>query len=260
MNARALNDLAAYLDGYLRVKDIPDHPNAHNGLQVENAGAVGWLAVAVDAAQGTIDAVIERVRSGARPAAPLLVVHHGLLWDGPGPITGRRFRRLKALLDHDVALYSAHIPLDVHPDVGNNAVLARELGVADLDWFSDYRGIPLGVAGALSAPREALVHRLSQLLGATPRLIPGGPEQTRRVGIITGAAGDRILSAVQAGCDTFITGEGMHHTYFDAMELGINVIYAGHYATEQVGVQALGRHLDARFGLEWEFVHRPTGL
>jgi dinuclear metal center YbgI/SA1388 family protein len=187
-------------------------------------------------------------------------VHHGLFWDGASPVTGRRFRRLKALLDHDVALYGAHIPLDVHPDVGNNAVLARSLGLSHTTWFGDYRGIPLGVAGALEIPREQLVERLDQQLATRARLIPGGPPEVRRVGIITGAAGDRIHSAMEAGCDTFVTGEGGHHTYFDAMELGVNLIYAGHYATEQVGVKALGEHVAGRFGLTWAFHDHPTGL
>ena len=254
-----MGDLTAYLDSYLRIREVPDHPNAFNGLQVENSGAIGWIATAVDASQATIDGVVERVRSAGQGSA-LLIVHHGLFWDGPAPVTGRRFRRVKRLLDHDVALYGAHIPLDVHPEVGNNAVLARDLGLSELAWFSDYRGIPLGVAGNLSLPRDHLVTRLDRMLSTRARLVAGGPEVTRRVGIITGAAGDRIRSAADAGCDTFLTGEGMHHTYFDAMEFGVNAIYAGHYATEQVGVKALGLHLSGRFGIPWEFHDHPTGF
>lgn len=248
--------LRAYLDDYLRIAEVPDEPNAVNGLQVENTGTVRSIVAAVDASQATIDGVV-----GSRAGAPpFLLVHHGLFWDGNQPMTGRRYRRIKTLVHHDVAVYSAHIPLDVHPEVGNNAVLARMLDLAGVTPFDDYRGIALGVLGTLETGRDALVATLNDLLGTDARLIPGGPARTRRVGIITGGAGGRIRAAAAAGCDTFITGEGPHHTFFDAMEFGVNVIYAGHYATEQVGVQALAAHLADRFGLPWEFHDHPTGL
>jgi len=256
--AVSLQDLVGFLDGYLRIREVPDHPNALNGLQVENGGTVSWIAAAVDASQAAIDAVAER--SAARGAPALLIVHHGLFWDGAQPLTGRRIRRVRALLGADTALYGAHIPLDVHPEVGNNAVLARDLGLTDPRWFSDYRGILLGVSGALAIGRDALVAELDRRLDTRSRLIAGGPEVTRRVGVITGAAGDRIRDALDAGCDTLVTGEGMHHTYFDAMEYGVNLIYAGHYATETVGVKALAALTAARFGLPHEFVDLPTGL
>jgi dinuclear metal center YbgI/SA1388 family protein len=252
----ALLELTGYLDAYLRIREIADEPNAVNGLQVENAGEVGRIVAAVDASHETI------AGCGAGEP-PLLLVHHGLFWDGNVPLTGRRMRRVRALLAHDVALYAAHIPLDVHPDVGNNAVLASLLGMQVGGWFGAYRGIQLGVWG--DAPealrdRAQLVRRLAELLGAEVRLLPGGPAQVRRLGIITGAAGTMVSAARDAGLDTFITGEGPHHSYFDAMEWGVNVLYAGHYATEQVGVQALAAHLGDRFDLPWEFHRHPTGL
>ncbi len=258
----SLGEVAGYLDGYLRVREVPDEANAVNGLQVENAGRVERIVAAVDASLETIaGSGRERAGGGAEPT--LLLVHHGLFWDGNVPLTGRRFRRVRALLERDTALYSAHIPLDVHPEVGNNVVLAARLGMSVAGWFGAYRGIPLGVWG--DAPhtlsdRGSLVRRLGDIVGADARLIPGGPAEVRRIGIVTGAAGSMIAAARDAGLDTFITGEGPHHTYFDAMEWGVNVIYAGHYATEQVGVQALAAHLAERFGLPWEFHHHPTGL
>jgi dinuclear metal center YbgI/SA1388 family protein len=254
-----LRDLVGYLDGYLRIAEIPDDPNAVNGLQVENRGTISRIVAAVDASQATIDGL-----NG--PSAALLLVHHGLFWEGNLPVTGRRYRRIRALLERDTALYSAHIPLDLHPGVGNNAVLARALGLVDPEPFGTHKGILIGVAGTQPGPaatREDLVRRLADLLSLTPsaiRLIAGGPEQIRRVGVITGAAGTAIGQAREAGCDTFITGEGAAHTYFDAMELGVNVIYAGHYATETVGVRALAEHLGERFGLPWEFHDHPTGM
>jgi dinuclear metal center YbgI/SA1388 family protein len=260
----SLLDLVDYLDEYLRIKDIPDEPNAVNGLQVENSGRVGGIVAAVDASQATIDGVIAILEPGQPP--PLVLVHHGLLWDGNVPVVGRRYRRLAALLDHDIPLYAAHIPLDVHPEVGNNAVLAERLGIRVEGWFGAYRGIEMGVWGPSppSLPtRESVAVELDRVLHTlkgSASLIPGGPEKPSRIGIITGGAGNMIRAARDAGLDTFITGEGPHHTYFDAMEWGLNVIYAGHYATETLGVQALASHLAEQFDLEWDFHDHPTGL
>lgn len=259
-----LAQLVSYLDSYLRVADIPDEPNAVNGLQVQNSGRVGSIVAAVDASQATIDGVIAGLEPGQPP--PLLLVHHGLLWEGNVPLTGRRYRRVAALLDHDIPLYAAHIPLDVHPDVGNNAVLAERLGIRVDGRFGAYRGITLGVWGQspTSLPtREAVALELDRVLHTlkgSSTLMSGGPEKPSRIGIITGAGGNMIAQARDAGLDTYITGEGAHHTYFDAMEGGLNVIYAGHYATETLGVQAMASHLAEQFDLEWDFHDHPTGL
>lgn len=255
MRAAGLAEVVDFLDQYLRIADIPDESGAVNGLQVSNSGEITAIVAAVDASQRTIDKVVAE-----SPAGTMLLVHHGLFWDGNRPVTNRRYRRLKALLDHDIAVYSAHIPLDVHAEVGNNAVLARMLGILDPVPFDSYKGIPFGASGHLISSREALVARITELLGDRVHLIAGGPETTTRVGIITGGAGGRIEAAAAAGLDTYITGEGAHHTTFDALEAGINVIYAGHYATETVGVKALGELLGERFGVAWAFHHHPTGL
>jgi dinuclear metal center YbgI/SA1388 family protein len=255
----ALADIVGYLDGYLRVRDIPDYDGAVNGLQVENAGTVDHVVAAVDASQATIDGV------AALGGSPLLLVHHGLFFDGNLPVTGRRYRRLRTLLTHDVALYSSHLPLDAHAEVGNNAVLARLLGLELQGAFGSYRGNPIGVWGTLPqgmASRDALMARLQSVLGLAdaPRLIAGGPAQVQRVGIVTGGAGTMVKEAHDAGLDTFITGEGPHHTYFDAMEFGVNVFHAGHYATETVGVRALAEHLATKFVLPHSFHDHPTGM
>jgi dinuclear metal center YbgI/SA1388 family protein len=255
MASIGLSDLVGYLDEFLRLDAIVDAPGALNGLQVENSGTVTSIVVAVDASQQTIDQVVEQ-----SPRGTLLLVHHGLFWDGNRPVTGRRYARIKALIDHDVAVYAAHLPLDAHPEVGNNAVLARMLGILDPEPFDEAGGVPFGASGHLIMSRDLLAERLRELLGGTVHLIAGGPETTTRVGIITGGAGSRIEQAATAGLDTFITGEGAHHTTFDALEYGVNVLYAGHYATETVGVKALGEHLAEQFGLGWEFHDHPTGL
>ncbi|HEU5169582.1 MAG TPA: Nif3-like dinuclear metal center hexameric protein [Gemmatimonadales bacterium] len=257
-----LAEVVAYLDGYLRIGEVPDETNAINGLQVENGGAVARIVAAVDASLETIVGA-GRQAGGGVPGPTLLLVHHGLFWDGNVPLAGRRMQRVRALLGADTALYSAHIPLDVHPEVGNNVELARRLGIGVQGWFGSYRGISIGAWGSAPpalASRERLVAALDDALTTTARLIPGGPERLGRIGIVTGGAGTMIAEARDAGLDTFITGEGPHHTYFDAMEWGLNLIYAGHYATEQVGVQALAAHLSGRFGVPWEFHRHPTGL
>lgn len=250
-----LRTIVTYLDEYLRIRAVPDYPTALNGLQVDGGRTqVRRIAVAVDAAQATIG----RAVAGG---ADLLIVHHGLFWDGNQPVTGRRYRRLKALMEADLPLYSAHLPLDVHPEVGNNAVLARELGIDIQGSFGEYKGSPVGVWGTVDEMlREALVARLDALLGVRVKLVPGGPERVRRVGVITGGAGGSVADAVAAGLDAFVTGEGAHHNFFDAEEGGINLLLGGHYATETWGVRALGRHLEEKFGIEWEFIDHPTGL
>ncbi len=250
---RPLQELVEYMNILLRCSEIPDYSGALNGLQVENSGTVSRIAAAVDASQASIDAAVAA-------GADLLLVHHGLFWDGNQSLTGRRFRRVRSLLSADAALYGAHLPLDVHPEIGNNALLAGEMEIEIAGRFGDYKGEPLGVWGYLEISREALAARLDSVLGARIRLIPGGPEQVRKVGIISGGAGEMIEAAREAGLDAFITGEGSHHHYFDAREGQINLYLGGHYATEVWGVRALARQLAERFELPWEFIDQPTGL
>jgi dinuclear metal center YbgI/SA1388 family protein len=248
-----LFDLVAHLDTLLKTAELPDYGGAQNGLQVENSGAIDRVAVAVDASEETI-------RKAVDAGCNLLIAHHGLYWDGVPVATGRRYRRLRLLIENDVAVYSSHLPLDVHPQLGNNVLLAEALGIEPVGQFGLYSGMPIGVWGNLLIRREALAARLDDLLGVRVKLIAGGPEMISRVGVMTGGAGGRIYDAVAARLDAFVTGEGAHHTYFDAMEDGINVYYAGHYATETFGVRALGQHLEERFGLPFEFIDCPTGL
>lgn len=245
--------LADYLDRFLLIDEVPDDPRALNGLQVANSGRVTRVLGAVDACQASIDAAVAR-------GADFLIVHHGLFWGGLQRLTERFGRRVRALIQHDVALYSAHLPLDRHAEVGNNAVLAADLGLESPVPFGWYQGIEVGVMGGLEGPLSELAGKLAERLGAAPRVIAKGPARTRRVAVVTGGASDLIAEAHERGVDTFITGEGPHHTFFDAEEWGLNVIYAGHYASETVGVQALGEHLRDRFGLPFEFFDHPSGL
>ncbi len=246
-------ELVAYLDEYLALAEVPDFPDAFNGLQVEGRAEVQRVAVAVDACQATIDQAVMR-------EADMLLVHHGLFWGQHAPVTGAYYRRLSALIKNDLSLYSCHLPLDAHPEVGNNHVLARQLGLTVGGMFAEREGASLGVWADTQLPLSELVRRVEETLNVQPLVIPTGPATARRIGIITGGAASYIGEAARIGCDTFLTGEGAHHTYFEAEEQGINLIYAGHYATETVGVRALAAHLERQFGLETLFLHHPTGL
>jgi dinuclear metal center YbgI/SA1388 family protein len=253
MAAVELTELVRYLDTYLRVADVPDAEPALNGLQLENSGYVRRVGAAVDASARTIREVVRR-------GCDLLLVHHGLFWDGHRSVTGRRYRRLKPLFAADVAVYSAHLPLDVHEEVGNNVQLLRALRIEPEGRFGTLRGLEIGWWGVIELKREVLAARLADVLGARVHMMPFGPDVVQRVGVVTGGAGSMIPDAIAAGLDAYITGEGAHHHYFDAEEGRINVFFGGHYATETWGVRALAEHLAQRFGLPWEFIDHPTGL
>lgn len=248
-----LESIIYFLDNALGIPDFPDYGRAQNGLQVEAQGPVRRIGVAVDASTQTIqDAVAREV--------DLLLVHHGIFWDGEQPITGRRYRRIAPLICSGVALYSAHLPLDAHPDLGNCAVLTRALGLDPEGRFGQFEDVDIGFHTTVEGTREDFRDRVSEVVGGPVRLIEGGGREVGRLGIVTGGGGGFIREAAEAGLDTLLTGEGAHHTYLDAVELGVNVLYAGHYATETFGVKALGAALEARFGIPWEFLDFPTGL
>ena len=248
-----LERLVQYVDGYLGVAEHPDYDTALNGLQVEGPPQVSHVCAAVDASEATIEAAADL-------ESDLLLVHHGLFWDGLRPLTGRRYRRVRRLVEAGVGLYAVHLPLDAHPEVGNCALLARALGLDVESRFGAYRGAPLGWWGTTDTDRPGLVARVETAVGGPVRLIPGGPERIRRVGVLTGGGGSFVSEAAREGLDAYVTGEGSHHTAIDAMEAGVNLLYAGHYATETFGVKALAAHLAERFGLAWEFLDHPTGM
>jgi dinuclear metal center YbgI/SA1388 family protein len=248
-----LVEVVRHLDTYLRAREIADDPRALNGLQVEGAGPVRRVLGAVDASLATIEAAVER-------HANLVIVHHGLFWGGQERLVGRLARKVRGLVLNGISLYAAHLPLDCHPEVGNNAVLARRLGITGTEPFGRHEGLEIGVVGTLETAVSHLADRLQAQLGHAPRVIAKGPSITRRVAVVTGAGAALVREAHERGIDTFVTGEGPHHSFFDAEEWGMNLVFAGHYATETVGVQALGAHLCDSFGLPFEFFDHPTGL
>lgn len=253
MKRVSLQTVVRHCDRLLQPATFDDWPGAVNGLQVANRGQVSRLAAAVDASLAT-------VRLAADAGADLLLVHHGLFWGATHPWTGKRYELLRALLDHDLAVYSAHLPLDAHPRLGNNARLCAALGWRRPLPFFPTRGREIGLRVQTRIGRETLVERLRKVLGGPVTLLPGGPDLCRRVGVVSGGAGGDLAQAAAAGVDTFITGEGPHWTFALAEELGINALYGGHYATETFGVRALAEHLAQQFGLSWVFLDHPSGL
>ena len=248
-----LTDLVLYADQYLRIAECGDWSNALNGLQVENSGRVTKIGAAVDASTRSFEAA-------AREEVDLLVVHHGLFWPGVQPITGPLRRQIAFLFEHDIALYSAHLPLDVHPLIGNNAQLAGALGLEKTESFLEAKGQLVGLKASGHILRDDLVARLEHSLGGPVKSFLHGPAEPQCIGIVTGGAGSEIYSVAREGVDTFITGEAPHWAAVAAEELHLNLLLGGHYATETFGVKALAAHLAERFALPWKFIDAPTGL
>ncbi len=192
--------------------------------------------------------------------ANLLLVHHGLFWSARQPWTGPRLEMIRLLVEHDLAVYSSHLPLDAHPRIGNSRLLARALALPNPRPFFEARGQLIGVRADARLERTELARRLAVAAGTPPIILPGGPAICLSIGIVTGGAGADLADAARQGVDTFVTGEGPHWTAALAEELQLNVLYAGHYATETFGVKGLAAHLSRRFGIPWEFMDCPTGL
>jgi len=248
-----LANIVTHCTRTLKPESFEDWPGAANGLQVENRGGVSRIAAAVDATPATVKKTISA-------GADLLIVHHGLFWGATHPWTGNRYKLLRLLLDNNVAVYSSHLPLDAHPRLGNNAQLCKALDIKAAKPFFVERGQAIGLRGALNLTRAQLAKRLAKVTGTEPTVLPGGNARCRRVGVVTGGAGAEMKTAADEGVDTFITGEGPHWTFALAEDLGLNVFYGGHYATETFGVKALSESLSKKFKLPWTFIDHPTGL
>jgi dinuclear metal center YbgI/SA1388 family protein len=253
------SEIAQYLDALLGAENFPDYPGALNGLQLDHAGPVRGVAAAVDVSLRVIEGVIET-------GANMLLVHHGMFWGEKERLVGFRYERLKRLVQNDIAVYSTHLPLDAHSSLGNNALLAAVLGLRASGSFSPYQGVPIGLTGTADIPTEELANRVRAAVSpwgghVTVTWHPAA-RRTRSWGICTGAgaSSEALREAVALGIDTLIVGEGPHHTAVDAPDMSVVVIYAGHYATETLGIQEIAKNVARHFGLPWSFVHIPSGL
>lgn len=254
-----LADVVAHLDTLLRTSEIADYPHALNGLQLESRRPVTRVAAAVDFSSTTVAEALSR-------QADLLLVHHGMFWGGLQPLRGAHFDRVATLVQAGVAVYASHLPLDMHPQFGNNVLLARALGLVATGGFARHGSTEIGVCGdddlatsELADRARAFAARHGHTLVAT-RIDAG--RRTQRWGICTGAGASSttIAEAVERGIDTIIVGEGPHHTAVEARDRGLVLLYAGHYATETLGVRALAEHLASVFGVETTFIDAPTGV
>ncbi len=249
----SLDELVTYLDRELKTATIPDYPGAMNGLQLANGGQIGRIIAAVDAS-------LPVIKAAAAGGPGLLIVHHGMFWQGVQPVTGAFYKKLKIAMDAGLAIYSSHLPLDVHLTWGNNILLARAIGLQNAEPFLDHKGLFLGLRGSWAGSRNDLADALGTALGGPVHICPGGPEVISKVGVITGGAGSEVAKVAAAEVDAFITGEGPHWSYPLAEELGLNVFYGGHYATETFGVKAISAAIASRFMIPWRFLDHPTGL
>ena len=259
MTGSALSGIVTYLDALLRTSDTPDYTEALNGLQIEHRGPVTRIAAAVDTSARTI-------RGAIADRSNLLLVHHGLFWSGLQPITGHLYSRIGLLLEHDIALYSTHLPLDAHETFGNSALLAAEIGLEPTGGFARFETVHCGVWGGADVATADLLARLQEFArshggnAVSSTLAPS--RRTRKWAICSGAGinAGSIREATDLGVDTLITGEGPHWSAVDAEERALVIIYAGHYATETLGVRALAKHVSATFDIPWTFIASPTGL
>jgi dinuclear metal center YbgI/SA1388 family protein len=249
----SLAEIVDYTNDFLHIREIGDWDNALNGLQIENSGDVTKIGASVDASTRVLTAA-------AKQNVDLLIVHHGLFWQGLQPVTGTLRRQLELAFENNIALYSAHLPLDLHSEVGNNAQLAAALGLTSVQPFFEEKGQLIGVKARVSLPRDEVDRKLQKALTGSVKAFMFGPKKTGTIGIITGGAGSEIYKLAQEGIDTFITGEAPHWAAVAADELGMNLLLGGHYATEVFGVKALAANLSKRFKIPWAFIDCPTGL
>ncbi len=251
--------LAEYLDRLLDVSEHADYANALNGLQLTNQAPVRRIGAAVDLS-------LRAIQAARSSGVNFLIVHHGMFWSGLQRIVGTTYERLRALLDADIAVYSVHLPLDSSPSFGNSALLAKRLGLTATGAFAKYGEHHVGVSGEGDLATGDLVRAVATFVGEFATMVrttPVAPERrTKRWAICTGAgaSNETLREAAAAQIDTLIVGEGPHHTAVDAAELNLTIIYAGHYATETLGVQAIAERAAAEYGLSWEFLLAPTGL
>ncbi len=252
-------ELASYADQLLESSSVGDYPNALNGLQITGRGPVRRIAAAVDFSARTVELAVEA-------EANFLVVHHGMFWPGLQRITGAAYQRIRFLIENDLAVYSSHLPLDRHATLGNNALLARKLGLEPSGPFAHHGGISIGVSGSADVLTADLAAKIREFTkghgGDTRTTIIADGKCTRRWAICTGAgaSAETLREALEMNIDTLIVGEGPHWTAVSAEDYGLTIIYAGHYATETLGVQALARALAEKFDLPSSFIEAPTGL
>ena len=248
----SIAELVAHCDQLLDAPATRDY--GPNGLQVEGRRAVSKIVTG-------ISSCVELFERAREASADAVLVHHGLFWDGmPRQLTGYLYHRVATLIEAGLHLVAYHLPLDRHAELGNNVLAAKGLGLYSIEPFAEYEGQPIGCRGRYPEPlaRELFVERCQKLFGQTPLAFLGGPNEISTVGIVSGGAQREVHQAIAAGLDAYVTGEASEWVMNVARESGIHFLAAGHYATERLGIRALGQHLAQRFGLEHEFIDIPN--
>jgi dinuclear metal center YbgI/SA1388 family protein len=247
-----LLEIVKYSDERLNIAAIEDAENAHNGLQFQNSGEISKIAAAVDASLEVVEKVIAI-------GANFLIAHHGLFWGKTIPVTENTYKKYKLLMDHDIAVYACHLPLDAHMEIGNNACIAKILGLTNTTQAFGYRGTKIGILGDKLIQRNQLM----ALLEATFPRVTGmefGPERIEKIGVISGGSGMALSEAKDLGTHAVIIGECQQYHYNIAWENGINAYICGHYATEIFGVEAIGKEISQKFSIPFEFIHTECPL
>ena len=248
-----LDEIVHYCDERTERHGVPDFPGAENGLQVANDGQVTKVGAAVDAG-------FEPFRMAATSGIDFLIVHHGLYWTPPLPLVGHAYEKVKFLLDSNLALYGSHLPLDCHPEIGNNAILARKLELTPCGTFLPHEGVDISLVAEGSESRDNLRSKLENLFPQGITAMEFGSEKPERIAILTGSGQSAVDQILDAGADTLVTGELRQHHFNLAQELHLNLYACGHYATETFGVDALAREVSEKFDLPYEFVETPCPL
>lgn len=249
-----LSDIVEFCDTYTRQNAIKDFPGANNGLQIENNGIVTKIGAAVDAGQIPFEQAIEA-------KVDCLICHHGVFWNAPVPLTGHNYKKIKTALDGNLAVYGSHLPLDCHPEIGNNALLAKALKLARIGGFLPYEGVSIAtITAGPDGGRRELAKRLKVLFPNTYQAIEYGSERAEQIAILTGSGQSAIDQLRANNIDTLITGELRQHHFNMAQELGLNLYPCGHYATETFGVKALAEKVSKQFDIDWCFIETPCPL
>jgi dinuclear metal center YbgI/SA1388 family protein len=240
-----------YLNDFLQNPAIKD--SSSNGLQVEGAEQITKVGLAVDAC-------LQTYALAAKAGCQMLIVHHGFIWNGLKYVTGSNYKHIKFLINIDLNLFVSHLPLDKHPKIGNNILLAQSLGLKKTRLCFNYESVDIGYRGELAAPKtiQQIAARLAAKTGGKQVILPFGKRKNKTIGIVSGGAGHMMEQAIEMGLDCYVTGEPCHQHHHEAKEAGMNVIFGGHYETETCGVKAVGELIKKKFGLKTVFIDVPT--
>ena len=240
-------DIVSYCDQRTKISEIKDFPGAFNGLQIQNLGTISKIGASVDAGLVPFQNAISK-------GIDYIITHHGLFWSPPFPITGPAYQKIKLCLDHNLAVYGSHLPLDCHPEIGNNAILAQKLGLVPTSSFLPYEGLDIGLITKNTQSRKDLSNRIESLFPKGINSMEFGTEKPSTIAILTGSGQSAVDKILNAGTDTLITGELKQQHFNLAQELKLNLYACGHYATETFGVDALAQEVAEKFDLPYEFI------